>query len=291
MANGALGGKGGVFQDAVVTEHGLIVVMQSSEQAIVGALPKGRAAQFVGADLYAVAGGRSVSHRHRVSIGQPLDPHIEHQRSTLGAALIVYRNSALHQHRRGADGDLDALTFRVGGQEANHMFGGCRPGDEHSGPSKGARCVEQAGGSSEEFNIGPLGGRLDAEQVRGKVEVQARELQADLVGGGKLRELVGGQCDPLDGSCDRSQKFRVPTRVHQSARHSQEIVLEQGGQFRAILEGSNHLPIHLCESLCKDLRLVGCKPLPRQQSNVAAEEFLVCWGTGAHGEVPLCHNK
>jgi hypothetical protein len=192
MANGALGGKSGMFQDAVITEQGLIVVMQSSEQAIVGALPKGRAAQFIGADLYAVPGGSSVSHRHRVTIGQPLDPHIEHQRSTLGAALIVYRNNSLHQHRCGANGDFEALTFRVGRQEADYVFGGFRPSNEHSGPSKGARCVEKASGSSEEFYKGALGGRVDAEQVRRKVEIQAPELQAERVGGWKLRKLVGG---------------------------------------------------------------------------------------------------
>jgi hypothetical protein len=63
-------------------------------------------------------------------------------------------------------------------------------------------------------------------------------------------------------------------------------MLEHDGELRAIFEGSDHLAIHLRESLGKGLCLARREPISREEACVASKEFLICRRPGSHGEVP-----
>ena len=153
------------------------------------------------------------------------------------------------------------------------------------------RGIEETGGLTEEARHSALPRRLYTKQVRRKIKVYAPELQSKLISGGKLRELAGGQRDLLDYSGDRLEQFRIPTRLHQSFSYPKQIVLEHDGHLRAAFESSNHLAIHLRESLGKGHCLARRKPISREQTSVASKEFLICWCSGSHGEVPRFPEK
>ena len=72
--------------------------MEASKQTVVGVLSKGRASQFVGADLYTIARGGPIIRRHRVAIGQPLDPNVEYQRGGMGTTQVIYRSTDIAHH-------------------------------------------------------------------------------------------------------------------------------------------------------------------------------------------------
>jgi hypothetical protein len=52
------------------------------------------------------------------------------------------------------------------------------------------RGIEETGGLTEKFGIGPVYRRFGAKQIRRKTKVYTSELQSKLVSGGKLGELV-----------------------------------------------------------------------------------------------------
>jgi hypothetical protein len=148
------------------------------------------------------------------------------------------------------------------------------------------RGIKETGGLTEKLDITSFPWRLRTKQIEGEGSVYTLMLQAKLVGRRKLRKLFGRESDSSDGGKDRLQQFRVPACFRQSLGYPQEIVLEHDGKLRAALESPNYLAIHLCESLGKGLCLARCERISREETSVAAEEFLVCRGAGSHGEVP-----
>ena len=243
VAKSALCGLGGVFQGAIIAKQGLIFIVNRTEQALIGLLPKGGAAQFVSPDLDAVAGRGPVFRRHGFAIGQPFDPEVEYQRGCMGAAPVVNGYDSLRQHRKGSYGDLIPPVFRGRGQEFSKTFRRSWPGDKHAGPGEGVRSNEYPCGIPEELQIGPVRKRLDTKEIRRKRKVDASEFQSEVKSCREVQNLAGRQRHPLYGRGDRFEELGIPTRCQQPFGQPQKIVLEEDGQLRTAPKMPNRLAV------------------------------------------------